>query len=158
MNQLEEWRRNEVIRIYIPGEAYGEVLAVGAPRFFDKAKSYIRPIITQFIQETHGLDLVDIEHIIFPEGANNTKKKNDVRIVFISYHSYAILITNDGGSRRQPNGILGSRAKLAEIGIQVMRDSEAVELVKEKIQERDIMAREIAKRIGQPVPEWVGID
>jgi hypothetical protein len=62
---------------------------------------------------------------------------NDVEIAFNANKYGAILVTADGGSRRQPGGILGNRVALARLGVQVMSDGEAVALVREKIQERD---------------------
>ena len=69
-----------------------------------------------------------------------------------------MLITDDGGSKQQPGGILGNRERLSSLGIQVMRDYEAVEFVKHKIIERDESARRIASRTGEPLPTWIGKD
>jgi hypothetical protein len=67
-------------------------------------------------------------------------------------------VTNDGGSRRQFGGILGNRDKLQELGVQVLTDDEAVELVEELIRERDDRERTNSSITGQPLPEWVGKD
>ena len=67
--------------------------------------------------------------------------------------------TNDGGSRRQPGGILGNREKLlSQLGIQVLTDEEAVRLIRELIEERDSRERERSSITGQPLPQWVGRD
>ncbi len=79
-------------------------------------------------------------------------------MVFNAYKYERILITDDGGSRRQSGGILGNRERLRSLGIQVMRDNEAVELVKHRIIERDEFARRIASKTGEPLPDWVGKD
>ena len=74
-------------------------------------------------------------------------------------HKYErILITDDGGSKRQPGGIIGNREKLSSLGIKILRDHEAVELVRQKIIERDNRARRIASLTGKPLPEWIGSD
>jgi hypothetical protein len=39
------------------------------------------------------------------------------------------LITDEGDSKSQKGGMLGNRVKLNGIGIQVVRDSEAVEMI-----------------------------
>ena len=67
-------------------------------------------------------------------------------------------MTSDGDSRRQPRGILGSGDELGELGVRVMNDAEAVELVKEKIRVRDQVARAVSVETGQPLPHWVGAD
>jgi len=69
----------------------------------------------------------------------------------------AILVTDDGDSITQPRGILGNRDELAKY-VQVIRDSEAVALVKETINSRDNRARWVASVTGQPLPKWVGND
>jgi hypothetical protein len=44
------------------------------------------------------------------------------------------------------------------LGIQVLRDHEAVKLVKQKIIQRDQRANKIAAYKNEPLPEWVGKD
>lgn len=158
MNQLEVWHRNDVITIEIPEEAYYEVLATKSPKHIQKAKEYIRTIENYHAIRKHEPVIKEIEKILFPYGVYSQNQWNDVMIVFNARRNLAILITDDGDSHSQPNGILGNRDKLAELGIQVMRDSEAIELVKEKIQERDNLARDIAGYTDQRVPDWVGVD
>lgn len=68
------------------------------------------------------------------------------------------LITDDGGSKSQPRGILGSREELAKIGVEVLRDYEAVERVRGRIAIRDKNARYMSERTDLPLPEWVGKD
>lgn len=67
-------------------------------------------------------------------------------------------LSDDGGSKRQPGGILGNRDKLAALGIQGLRDHEAVELVKQKIIHRDQKAKKVVSYKDEPLPEWVGKD
>ena len=158
MNQLEEWHRNGVISIQMPEEAHLEGLKGENPDRAKKARSYIYSIVSQDMQGQYRLILEEIESILFPSGAQTVNQLNDVRIVFNAAYYMAILVTNDGASSNQPNGILGSKTKLAKFGVQVMRDFEAVELVREKIKQRDERARSISSRTGQPLPEWVGTD
>jgi len=158
MNQLEKWRRNGVISIQMPDEARLEALRGRNPDRSRKTKSYICSIVPQDMQARYQRVLDEVENILFPSGAQTQDQLNDVGIVFNAGYYMAILITDDGDSNRQPNGILGSREKLLKLGIQVMRDSEAVSLVRERIGQRDELARAVASRTGQPLPEWVGVD
>ena len=70
----------------------------------------------------------------------------------------AILVTNDGDSKRQTGGILGHREALARLGVSVMTDAEAVTYVRRKIAERDERMRLRAERDGARLPTWVGKD
>jgi hypothetical protein len=157
MNQLEEWHRNRVISIQMAEEAHDEAIRGNNPERARKARSYIYSIVPPDMQAQYRHILKEIENILFPSGAKTCSQVNDVRIVFNAAYYMSILVTNDGESSSQPNGILGNRDKLAKY-VQVMRDSEAVELVKERIKERDARARKIASMSGQPLPDWVGND
>jgi hypothetical protein len=157
MNQLEKWHRNGVISIQMAEEAHDEAIRGNNPERTRKARSYIYSIVPPDMQAQYRHILKGIEGILFPSGAQTPSQMNDVRIAFNAAYYMSILVTNDGDSSTQPNGILGNREKLAKF-VQVMRDSEAVELVKERIRQRDERARRIASMIGQPLPEWVGND
>jgi hypothetical protein len=85
-------------------------------------------------------------------------ERNDVEVVFNAKKYGAALITADGGSRRQPGGILGNRTALSRLGVSVVTDAEAVELVRRKIAERDARLRAQAARNGTVLPPWVGAD
>jgi hypothetical protein len=163
MSKLEKWHRHGVISIQMPQDAHREAMRgkIDKPNTKErikKAKGYIYSIVPDEMQTQYQHIRDKIERTLFPSGANTSKEQNDVRNVFNAAYYMAILVTNDGDSKRQPNGILGNRDKLAKIGIQVMRDSEAVELVKEKIKRRDERARKVASTTGEPLPEWVGTD
>lgn len=98
-----------------------------------------------------------VANAIFPDGVKDDNQRNDVKIVCDAIKWNAILITNDGGSKKQPGGILGNADKLKD-NVQIMRDHEAVELINKKIEDRDNRNREIAKITGKELPEWTGID
>jgi len=157
MNQLEKWHRNRVISIQMAEEAHNEAIRGNNPERERKARSYIYSIVPPDMQTQYRHIPKEIEDILFPSGARTPSQVNDVRIVFNAAYYMSILVTNDGDSSTQPNGILGNRDKLAKF-VQVMRDSEAVELVKERIRQRDKRARKVASMTGQPLPEWVGND
>ena len=94
---------------------------------------------------------------IFPNGIKDDNHRNDVKIVCDAIKWNAILITNDGGSKKQPGGILGNAHKLKDY-VQVMRDYAAVSFINEKIEERDIRSKKISKITGEKLPEWTGLD
>jgi hypothetical protein len=159
MKKLEEWHRNGVISIQMPQAARHEITrGKNAKDQIKKAKRYICSIVPGEMQTQYQHIVDKIEKILFPSGAKTQNQIEDVRNVFDAAYYMAILVTNEGDSKRQPGGILGNRNKLAKIGIEVMRDWEAVELVKEKIRQRDERARKVASMTGQPLPEWVGTD
>jgi hypothetical protein len=157
MNQLEEWHRNRVISIQMAEEAHDEAIRGKSPERARKARSYIYSTVSPDMQAQYPHIYKEIEDILFPSGAQTPSQVNDVRIVFNAAYYMAILVTNDGDSNTQPNGILGNRDKLAK-RVRVMRDWEAVELVRERIKERDDRARTVASITGQPLPDWVGVD
>ena len=64
-------------------------------------------------------------------------EENDIHIVFNTKKYGNILITNNGDSRKQPKGIWGNKVTLKALGIEVMRDYEAVSLVEKYINRRD---------------------
>ena len=102
--------------------------------------------------------LSKINKILFPNGATTPNQWNDVEIVFNAWKYQSILLTNDGGSKRQPGGILGNRDRLAVLGIRVMRPLEAVSEVKQAIQKRDHRVMLETMRTGEQLPDWVGRD
>jgi hypothetical protein len=69
-----------------------------------------------------------------------------------------ILVTNDGGSRQQPRGILGTRDDLAELGMTVMRPAEFVTVTRDNIAKRDERIRRVCTVMQTEVPSWVGQD
>ena len=156
MNQLEKWHENGVIQIQMSEIAQNEA-ARGDQNRASKARNYIYTITmgntpgeTQMMQK--------IENILFLENAATTSERNDVEIVFNAYKYGSILVTNDGASKSQPNGILGKREELAKLGIEVMTDTQAVAVVRKLIAERDRRVIQRARRAGAPIPSWVGQD
>lgn len=157
MNMLEEWQRRGVIEILLP-----ETVADEAARGENQIR---RMKVRSFI---HTLDDVEtdaererrqrIAELLFPNGTKDQTQLNDAGIVFNADKYGGILITADGGSRRQPGGILGAREGLHALGVRVLTDVEACTLVETRIRERDERARRDAVETGLPVPRWVGAD
>src|SRR5262249_53974748 len=157
MNQLETWHEAGVILMHMSNVAQSEARAGRDGARSKKAISYIFAL-TKITTDGERHDLRAIERGLFPRRARNQNEGNDVEIVFNAKKYGAVLVTADGGSRRQPGGILGRRAELARLGIVVMTDAEAVAHVREKIEERDSRMRLRAQLDGTPIPAWVGQD
>ena len=156
MNTLEMWHKNKVIKIRMAQPAHDEA-AYGDRKRARKAYGYIFTM-TECHTPKELQMLKHIESILFPKGAITDNQKNDIEIAFNAWKYACILVTNDGGSRRQPGGILGNRDKLKNVGIEVVTDEEAVALVQQLIQERDNRERERSNITGAPLPIWVGCD
>jgi hypothetical protein len=157
MNQLEAWHEAGVILMHMSQVAQNEARSGTNSQRSKKALSYIFSVTYDDTPDEHE-DLRAIEEAIFPGGATTTSERNDVEVAFNAKKYGAILLTDDGASKRQPRGILGSRGTLARLGVQVMTDAAAVVYVRQKIAERDQRLRLRAEREGTPLPEWVGAD
>lgn len=157
MNVLEQWHERDIIYIAMSEVAQKEAVKNGDGDRAEKAYSYGA---TETLARTPNevKQLRQIEKLLFPDGVKSQNEWNDVEVVFNAHKYFAILITDDGGSNRQPKGILGNAQKLHQLGIKVFRDCEAVELVKRKIIAKDQIARELASTAGAPLPDWVGKD
>jgi hypothetical protein len=157
MNQLERWHRDGVIQMLMSHTAQKEAVAGGSSARAKKAVSYIFTQTMNPIDDERRL-MGQIERILFPGGASSASEWNDVEIVFNAWKYSAVLVTADGGSRRQPGGILGNEEFLGRLGIGVMSDDKAVELVRQKISTRDRLMIERCGQEGRPLPAWVGQD
>lgn len=158
MNQLEIWGEKGIIAIDNMCDVAQDEASKGSSSRFEKASSYVYPITLDSHKQSD--DFIKIKNILFPaKKALKQNEENDVIIVFHAKDTHCILITNDGGSKRQPGGILGNKDRLLnQIVVKVIRDADAVILVEQKIRERDERAHRIAKKFGEPLPEWVGKD
>ncbi|MBK6593629.1 MAG: hypothetical protein IPG23_13270, partial [Burkholderiales bacterium] len=85
-------------------------------------------------------------------GAKDQNQRNDVTVIYEAHKYGALLITNDGGSKTQPGGILGNRDKLKGM-VRIFSDVEAVDFIRSRILERDEMNRRIAREFALPLPE-----
>lgn len=155
VNQLEKWANDEAILINMSSTARDESLAGNNLLRVKKANTHIFTV-SEPIDEDDPL-YKRIESYIFPGGAKDENQKNDVRIVCEAKKYQAILVTNDGGSKKQPGGILGNRDKFKDL-VMVMNPMEAVKHICRYIQERDQISRQASLAEGCPLPFWVGID
>lgn len=157
MNQIEKWRENEVIDVMMPEAAYEEARAGRDPARTRKASLHIFSMTMAGTQGEQDA-LRDIQQVLFPTGVRNQNEQNDVEIVFNARKYQRILITADGGSKRQPGGMLGNRAALASLGATIITAAEAEALIRKRIAGRDDRARRTAREEGTPLPDWVGHD
>jgi len=157
MNQLQTWREAGVISIHMSQIAQNEARAGGDAQRSMKATSYIFSI-TYGDTADEKEDMRAMERTLFPNGVSSQSERNDVEVVFNAKKYGATLITADGGSRRQPGGILGNRTALSRLGVSVVTDAEAVDLVRRRISERDARLIARAARNGTSIPSWVGQD
>jgi hypothetical protein len=157
MNQLEIWDDVGVIEIMLPETAHGEATVGHDAGRLAKANAQI---ISENLAHTTEERRIwgEISRAIFPGTVPNQNQTNDIDIVFNCWKYGALLVTNDGASRSQPRGILGSRTELAALAIRVMRPAEAVAEVRRRIAVRDQNAREFASSHGCSLPEWIGED
>lgn len=156
MNQIEKWASDEVILVNMSGVSFNEAQAGKSPERTRKALTHIFTFTDETI-DFNDLRYQSIEATLFPQGIKCENERNDVKIVYEAAYYHAILITLDGGSRKQPGGILGNRDKLKDI-VKILRDTEAVAFIREKIAERDNFNRRVSSEFGVQLPEWTGKD
>jgi hypothetical protein len=157
VNQLQKWAADGVILINMSGTAHEEAQAGGNVRRSEKANQQ-QFTMTSPAQPDEAR-FKAIESVLFPDGASDENHKNDVRIVADAIHYVAILVTQDGGSRSQPGGILGNRDELAaRFAVRILTPDEAVAFVREKIRERDDFNRQVVREFGSELPDWTDKD
>ena len=156
MNQMEKWADDGVILVHMSGVSFKEAQAGRNAVRTEKALSYIFTMTDEIISSNDPM-FRRIEAALFPSGAKSDGERNDVKIVYEADYYGAILVTRDGGSRTQPGGILGNRQKLKDL-VQILSDTEAVEFVRRKINDRDEFNSRVEQEYGYPLPEWTGLD
>lgn len=158
MNRLEEWADNGVISLEMAEVTLNEATSGGNEQRTKKAIGSIFSM-TYATTENETNILKNIENILSPDGADTENKRNDVEIVFNAAKYCRTLVTNDGASKSQPNGILGNAERLnKEIGVKVITDEQAVNMVENRIKARDSNCKHYVEMTGAELPEWVGKD
>jgi len=155
VNQLEKWCIEGVILINMSATAHGEAQAGGNPMRTRKANQNIFTATPPLEPEEPLFKKVEVA--LFPDGARDENQLNDVRIVCEAAKYAAVLVTGDGGSKTQPGGILGNRHKLKDI-LKIFSPDEAVDYVRQRIQERDEFNVRFVKEFGGELPPWTGHD
>lgn len=150
MNRLERWHHDGVIGLVMSDIAHAEAKAGGSARRIRKTVGYVYSLTFEGEPNLHEMQ-AQIAAILFPRGCRTQRDVNDVFIVHNALRYQYILITADGV-------ILRKREALAQLGLRVVTDAEAVGLVERAIRERDAEARDDAAATGGPLPSWVGKD
>lgn len=155
VNQLEKWADDGIICMNMSSTARTEARAGRNLDRTRKADVQIHTLTPP--AEAGDTQYQEIEAAIFPDGAKNENQQNDIKIVNEAVNYAAILVTGDGGSKTQPGGILGNRDKLRNM-LRILSPDEAVDFVRNKIEERDKFNRRVAEEIGGELPAWTGKD
>ena len=160
INSMERWRDDGVILLAMAGIAHEEARAGKGGNVEERKRKAARHLYTIKSDEPVRADdtYSRVEKILWGE-ATNQNQANDVEVVCEAILWSAILVTRDGGSKTQRNGILGNRDKLHhQFGVQILRPEEAAELIKTKIAERDEFNAQVAALTSAALPEWAGRD
>jgi hypothetical protein len=158
LNQIERWRGAGVVNVEMALVAYDEALRGGSRNRGAKTRGYVYSITLAHTQQEKDT-LRRIGAILFPLGCKNANERNDIELVFNAIKYHAILVTRDGGSKRQPGGILGNSDRLLEdFRLRVMTPENAVTRIRTLITRRDELVRRIASKTGDLIPEWVDTD
>ncbi len=157
MNQLEYWQDRGVINLEMSEVAMIEASSNQSSPRAKKAQMNIFSYTSNNTKEDEN-KLKEIELTIFPNGCKDQNQRNDVAVVYNASKYGHILITADGDSKKQPGGILGAKAALRKLGISVLRDTEAIEVIREAILSRDKIAYQVNDITSIELPEWVGKD
>jgi len=128
MNELEQLAADGFCELLMPMVSWDEAEAGTDIKRKSKTWNYYFIGITHTEDQEYWYKV--IENIVFPDGAKNQNEKNDIWILVTAREMNYPLVTNDGDSKSQRGGILGNRQHLKEIGVDVLRDYEAVALVK----------------------------
>lgn len=158
MNQLEALACNGVIELHMSEPAFREARnGNNTDRTAKAMENIISPTFANTNEEQTKLR--KICEILFPNGAKDKNQQNDIEIVFNAGKYCYVLVTNDGGSKSQPGGILGNAQRLKkELNIEIMSDIQTVKLVKRRIEDRDALCKYVANENNQQIPAWVGQD
>ncbi|MCW8908728.1 MAG: hypothetical protein OQL28_15930 [Sedimenticola sp.] len=155
VNQLEKWADDGIICMNMSCTARTEARTGKNLNRIRKADAQIHTITPP--AEAREPLYQEIEEAIFPDGAKNENQQNDIKIIIEAAKYAAILVTGDGGSKNQPGGMLGNRVKLKNI-LTILSPDEAVEFVRNKIEERDNFNKRVVDEIGGELPAWTGKD
>lgn len=156
MNQIEKWAAEGLILVNMSDTSFCEAQQGNNTARVQKALSQIFTITDESIRDDDNT-FREVANILFPNGVENENQRNDVVIICEAIKYQAILVTNDGDSKKQPGGILGNADKLRNL-VQVMRDKEAVEFINLKISRRDAINRKVSEYTGEALPEWTDKD
>jgi hypothetical protein len=110
INSMERWRDDGVILLAMAGIAHEEARAGKGGNVEERKRKAARHLYTIKSDEPVRADdtYSRVEKILWGE-ATNQNQANDVEVVCEAILWSAILVTRDGGSKTQRNGILGRK-------------------------------------------------
>lgn len=131
LNQLERWYEDGSVTLLYPEVTYAEARHRSAMR----AEKVDRYTWVELLPEHDNPEVERaIEHILFPQGVRTLNERNDVRAVYYAQRLAYPLVTMDGGSKKQPGGILGRAFQLAaELDVEVIPPSAAVACARRRL-------------------------
>lgn len=156
VGQLGKWRDAGVIvfdkSVPRPGEG-----AAAAPARRIRGKY---PYSVDGAETLEDWKLVErIGELLYPGGPRNANHEDHVESVFKAIKLQRILITGEVAPPSLPCRILGSTERLErELGVQVVTDTQAAEMVRNAIRRRDDRARRTCRDYGVNLPPWIGQD
>lgn len=157
IDQLEKWRDAGAILFdkSAPWPGKGGVAAVPARRTRGKY-----PYSVDGTETPEDWKLVErIGELLYPGGPRNANSEDHVESVFKAIKYQRTLITGEVTPPSMPCRILGSTERLErELGVQVVTDAQAVQMVRNAIRQRDDQARRTSRDYGLKLPPWVGQD
>lgn len=68
----------------------------------------------------------EIGRLVFPHGIKSDSQRRDIEALLTVKMSCGYFVSSDGGSKRQPGGILGHKSQLAVLGVEVLNFTEAL--------------------------------
>lgn len=156
MNQIEKWASDDVILVNMSNVSFYEAQQGNSVERTKKALSHIFTLQVDGFAEVDPL-FIKFREAVFPGQELSQNQINDIKVLCEASKWNAYLITNDGGSKKQPGGILGNRDKISDY-VTVMRDVEVVTFINEKIKERDAHNLKVHQYTGLELPDWHGND
>ena len=155
VNELEMWRDLGIIMLGLSEVIHGEVI------LNDKdgrrgAKARMETRTETLISNPEEKRLFHrIELVLFGEkGPRNQNESNDVEALFNAKKYHRTFVTDDGSGGRE-RGILTHREELADLGIPIVTDHEAVLDVRKVLRVKAHNMSEICSFLGKPQPEWI---
>ncbi len=156
MNQIEKWADNDVVLVNMSYVSLKEAQNGNNTARTLKALSHIFNFIDDPI-DTNSSSYDLVSKALFDGNPKDQNQINDIKIVCDAIKWQAILITKDGGSKKQPGGILGNAHKLKGY-VKILNDQEAIDFIRKKINERDLINEQISQLTSLPLPSWHGTD
>lgn len=154
VSELEEWAAHGAIYLGVSEPIYRE-LSSGRPDGLRAQKIALQIVDYPVVSSDRSRsELKKIEECVFPGGAKDENESNDVLALFAAMKHMMTFVTEDGVGGK-PRGILTARKGLADLGVLVMTDTEAVEWVRNRMTLIRSNELQSAHREGREPAPWV---